>query len=252
MNSKFLLILILFVLSSCSLNTINKNETSEIIALSGFKNNGFTIVYDDNLYKNELVSLKLEDRDLLIFQKNLKKGTTVKIKNNINNKSIIAKVGKNSNYPAFNNSVITKRIAFEIDLNLNEPYVEILEILNNSSFIAKKAKTFDEEKNVANKAPVESISINDLNSNDTLVNKDIKKKFSYIIKIGDFYFYDSAKLMMKRIINETEVKKIDIKTLSETNYRVFLGPFNNLNSLKNAFNDISLLNFENIEIIKND
>ena len=252
MNSKFLLILILFVLSSCSLNTINKNETSEIIALSGFKNNGFTIVYDDNLYKNELVSWKLDDRDLLIFQKNLKKGTTVKIKNNINNKSIIAKVGKNSNYPAFNNSVITKRIASEIDLNLNEPYVEILEILDNSSFIAKKAKTFDEEKNVANKAPVESISINDLNSNDTLVNKDIKKKFSYIIKIGDFYFYDSAQLMIKRIKKDTKVKKVKLKSLSETNYRVFLGPYNNLNSLKNAFNDISLLNFENIEIIKND
>ena len=49
MNSKFLLILILFVLSSCSLNTINKNETSEIIALSGFKNNGFTLSEPDVL-----------------------------------------------------------------------------------------------------------------------------------------------------------------------------------------------------------
>ena len=79
-----------------------------------------------------------------------------------------------------------------------------------------------------------------------------KKKFSYIIKIADFYFYDSAKLMKKRIKEETKVEKIKLKSLSETNYRVFLGPFNNLNSLKKAFNDISLLNFENIEIIKND
>ena len=59
-------------------------------------------------------------------------------------------------------------------------------------------------------------------------------------------------LKIQRIKQETTVKKINIKSLSETNYRVFLGPFNNLNSLKKAFNDISLLNFENIEIIKND
>ena len=41
---------------------------------------------------------------------------------------------------------------------------EIKEIKNNSIFLAKKSKTFDEEKNVANKAPVDTISINDLNS----------------------------------------------------------------------------------------
>ena len=30
------------------------------------------------------------------------------------------------------------------------------------------------------------------------------------------------------------------------------GPFNNINSLQKSFNDISILEFENIEIIKND
>ena len=251
MSRKYLLILILFFLNSCSINVTNK-KVSGTLSLSGFKNNGFTLVYDDKLYKNEIISSKMDDRDLLIFQKNLNKGTTVKIKNNMNSKSIIAKVGNNANYPTFNNSVVSKRIASELELDLDEPYVEILEILNNSSFIAKKAKTFDEEKKVANKAPIESISINDLNSNELVLKKNKKKKFSYIIKIADFYFYDSAKLMKKRIKDETKVEKIKLKSLSETNYRVFLGPFNNLNSLKKAFNDISLLNFENIEIIKND
>jgi hypothetical protein len=251
MSRKYLLILILFFLNSCSINVTNKKVT-ETLSLTGFKNNGFTLVYDDKLYKNEIISSKMDDRDLLIFQKNLNKGTTVKIKNNMNSKSIIAKVGNNANYPTFNNSVVSKRIASELELDLDEPYVEILEILNNSSFIAKKAKTFDEEKKVANKAPIESISINDLNSNEPALKKNKKKKFSYIVKIADFYFYDSAKLMIKRINEETKVEKIKLKSLSETNYRVFLGPFNNLNSLKKAFNDISLLNFENIEIIKND
>jgi hypothetical protein len=42
------------------------------------------------------------------------------------------------------------RIADEINLDKEEPYVEILEILENSVFVAKKAKTFEEEKKVAN------------------------------------------------------------------------------------------------------
>ncbi len=240
----------MFFVNTCSMDI--SNIDSDKIKKSGFKNNGFTLIYDDKLYQKKIVSSKLEHRELLIFQKNLKKGTIVKIKNNINNKSVIAKVGKSSLYPNFNNSVITKRIASEIELNFDEPYVEITEILNNSSFVAKKAKTFDEEKKVADKAPVESISINDLNSSNQTTKQEKKKIFSYIIKIADFYFYDSANLMIERIKLETKVKKIKLKSLSETNYRVFLGPFDNLNSLKKAFNDISLLNFENIEIIKND
>ncbi len=251
MNYKFFIFLFLILINSCSINKTT-NKVDERSIKSGFKNNGFALVYDYKLYEKKIISSKLDDRDLVVFQKNLKKGSTVKIKNNINNKSIIVKVGKNSKYPNFNNSVITKRIATAIELDLNEPYIEITEILNNSSFVAKKAKTFEEEKKVANKAPVESISINDLNSNKKMVKKVNKNKFSYIIKIADFYFIDSANLMIERIKEETTVDKINLKSLSETNYRVFLGPFDDLITLKKTFNDINMLNFENIEIIKND
>ena len=251
MNYKCLLIFFLFFFNSCT-NTTTGFKTQKIINKSAFTNNGFALIYEDKFYKNKTISSKLEDRELIIFQKNLKKGSIVKITNNSNNKSIIAKVGKNALYPLFNNSVITKRIANSIDLNSNEPYVEITEIINSSSFVAKKAKTFDEEKKVADKAPVDSISINDLNSNEKKIKNFNKEKFSYIIKIADFYFKDSAKLMIERINKETTIKNINLKSISETNYRVFLGPFNNLNSLKRSFNDISLLEFENIEIIKND
>ena len=251
MNYKFFIFLFLILINSCSINKTT-NKVDERSIKSGFKNNGFALVYDDKLYKKKIISSKLDDRDLVVLQKNLKKGSTVKIKNNMNNKSIIVKVGKNSKYPNFNNSVITKRIATAIELDLKEPYIEITEILNNSSFVAKKAKTFEEEKKVANKAPVESISINDLSSNKKMVKKVNKNKFSYIIKIADFYFIDSANLMIERIKEETTVDKINLKSLSETNYRVFLGPFDDLITLKKTFNDINMLNFENIEIIKND
>ena len=135
--------------------------------------------------------------------------------------------------------------------NALEPYIEIKEIIQNSTFIAKKAKTFDEEKNVASKAPIDSIKIKDLSISSKPKKIANKKEFSYSIKIADFYFENSARNMLQRIKNETNVKKVTIVKLSVNNFRVFLGPYKNLNSLKKEFNAINSLEFENIEILKN-
>ena len=81
---------------------------------------------------------------------------------------------------------------------------------------------------------------------------ELSKKFSYEIKIADFYFNDTASLLIDRIIKETKIKDAKIKKMSVNKYRVYLGPFNNIISLQKSFNDISILEFENIEIIKND
>ena len=65
-------------------------------------------------------------------------------------------------------------------LDPKEPYVDLVLISQNSTFIAKKAKTFNEEKNVAEKAPVDDIKIDNLGSDDIekkILNK--KKNFKY-------------------------------------------------------------------------
>tara|TARA_B110001452_G_C15122100_1_gene391094 strand:+ start:87 stop:845 length:759 start_codon:yes stop_codon:yes gene_type:complete len=252
MNSNnFLLIIFFLFFANCVTENSSINKDNNISKKS-FSNKGFALIFMQKHYDSGLVSKKIDDRSLIIFQKNLKRNTQVKITNFSNNKSIIAKVGKNSDYPLFNNSVISLRIADELELDIDEPYVEILEILENSMFIAKKAKTFDEEKNVAIKAPVNSISINDLNQINSITNKNIKKKFSYIIKVADFYFIDTAKMMIDRISSETEVLNPRIKKITKEKYRVYLGPFDNINSLQKSHNDINILKFENIEIIQND
>ena len=48
----------------------------------------------------------------------------------------------------------------------------------------------------------------------------------------------------------TGFNKPKIDKISTNQFRVFLGPFDNINSLQNAFNVINILMFENIEIIK--
>ena len=246
-----LFISILIFLSNCTTRAVLQNK-HEIHPSSGYSNKGFALVYDENLFIKKVVSKKISERSLIIFQKNLKKNTPVKITNILNKKVIIGMVGKNSIYPSFNNSVLSKRIADELDLDINQPYVEVLEIMENSVFIAKKAKTYDEEKNVAVKAPVNDISINDLNAVKEDNKKDSNKKFSYNIKIGDFYFGKTALMMVNRIKVESLIKNPKIKKISDKKYRVYLGPFNNIYSLKKSFNDISIIEFENIEITRND
>ena len=84
------------------------------------------------------------------------------------------------------------------------------------------------------------------------ITKKTKRNFNYIIKIADLYFRDSANALIARIKEETIIKKVFVNNLSKSQYRVFLGPFDNINLLQKAFNDIKILKFENIEIIYND
>ncbi len=240
--------LIFFFLCSCTTNQIAKKENTET---NIYTNRGFALLYNEDLKKRKIINRKIDERSLTIFQRNLKKSTIVKVTNPINNISILANVGDKSTYPLFYNSVISKRIFDELRLSINEPYVEIVSISENSSFIAKKAKMFDEEKKVAEKVPVEDISINDLSINK-VNNKKKKKKdnFNYIIKVADFYYENTAIMMQKRIRDELNLKNSKVNKISNTIYRVYFGPYDNLKSLKKTFDDITPLNFENIEIIK--
>ena len=247
----FLFLCIFVFLVNCSSNNPLKNSPSTF-NINPYSNKGFALVYSDDLYKQNIISKKIDERSLIVFQKNLKTNTPVKITNILNNKSLIAIVGKNSKYPSFNNAVISMRIFEELDLNIEQPYVEILEILENSIFVAQKAKTYDAEKNVAVKAPVKNISINNLNIKKKNIKKTSNIPFSYTIKVADFYFKDTALMMLNRIKNESLIKNSKIKKIADNKYRVYLGPFNEINSLQKTYNDISILQFENIEIIKND
>ena len=101
---------------------------------------------------------------------------------------------------------------------------------------------------------VEGIEIKVIgNVNNTKQTKSIiksKYSFNYIIKIADLYFLESAKVLKYRLINEYNMENIKIKKMSKNSYRIYKGPFINLDSIKKAYNDIMRLNFENIEIIK--
>ena len=248
---KFRNILISFIIifvNSCAEfdNTNSKMINSKLE--KKYKNSGFTLIYNENL------DIKiLNDRSLNIYHKHLKKKSFVKITNPVNGKSLIAEVKSNKiKFSNFYNSVITDRIAETLELNIDEPFIEIFLISNNSTFIAKKAKTFEEEKEIADKAPIDGIKISSLsNEAQDITKKTSNDKFSYSIKVADFYYQKTAKLMIDRIKSETSIKNIKIIQFSKTNYRVLIGPFSDINSLRESFEKMNSLYFENLEILKN-
>ena len=247
MNYKILLILFSFFLIGC-VQIPKQLDKTEIKLEKKYSNSGFALIFDESLDKIK----KLDDRSLMIYHKSLKRKSTVKITNPKNGKSLIAEVkSNNQKFSDFYNSVISKRIAEDLDLDFNEPLLEITLVSRNSAFIAKKSKTFEEEKKVAEKAPVDGIQIKDLNSTPKKKKKNKKLKFSYSIKLADFYYKSSAKTMISRIKNETNIKNSRIQQLSKTKFRVLIGPFNDIKSLKESYEKLRPMNFENLEILNN-
>ncbi len=243
-----ILLLCFTLLIGCQEYSSKKSPKINLFPDKKYNNTGFSLIYDDGLNIK-----KLDNRSLQIFHKNLKKKSFVKITNPLNNKFLIAEVKSNKvKFSNFYNSIISQRIAETLDLNPNEPFIEITLVTKNSTFVAKKAKTFEEEKKVAEKAPIDGIKISNLIDNQSNEKKQIlNNQFSYSIKVADFYYKKTAILMIDRIKMETTIKDIKLIKLSETNYRVLLGPYNDINSLKDSFDKMNSLLFENLEILKN-
>ncbi|WP_440672409.1 SPOR domain-containing protein [Candidatus Pelagibacter sp. HIMB1715] len=230
----------------------NDEDSTKYIFDREYTNQGFALIYDENLFKEKSISKKLDNRGLFIFHTKIRKNSFVKITNPENTKTVIAQVISNKAiFSNFYNSVITKRIVDELFLDENQPYVELSLISNESTFVAKKAKTFDEEKKVAQKAPVDGIKIDNLGTEEKReLPKTTQSNFLYSIKIADFYYKDSAENMIQRIKDETKITNPVIKKLSQTKYRVLLGPFNDIKKIQESFDEIEKLNFENLKIIK--
>ena len=166
-----------------------EEDDSNYIFDRDYKNQGFALIYKENLFTGQ----KIDNNSLSIFHKKIKKNSFVKITNPFNDLSITAKVVSNKiEYPEFYNSVITKRIVEELSIDINEPYINLSLISNDSTFVAKKAKTYEEEKMVAEKAPVDGIIIDNLGSVEKKDIKIINKSFLYSIIIADFYFKEGC------------------------------------------------------------
>jgi len=58
--------------------------------------------------------------------------------------------------------------------------------------------------------------------------------------------------MINRVKTETNLNDVKMKIISKNKFRVYLGPYSNLKTLQKAYNVVDKLEFENIEILRNE
>ncbi len=245
MKFKFL-ILILFALS-CSPQFKTFNQKKPYTA------KGFAYVYNDYDFQNKIILGKLNNEKLQISHQNLKTGTLIKIINPQNNKSIILKNTKRIKYPDFYKILITKPIINELKLNIDLPILEILEIKKNKSFVAEKAKIYNEEKKISSNAPVTSVKISNISKDKK--EKKINKQNKIFINIASFYSADAANFLKQRIIKEVsdfDTDKLKIKQISDKETHIISGPYTTINLLKNDYIKLKSFGFEDLDIYTNE
>ena len=244
---KFRFIILFFLFLSCSpqLTTLNQAET--------YTSKGFAYIYNNNDFDQKIIKGRMDNEIMQISHQNLKTGTLIKITNTKNNESIVLKNVKRIRYPDFYKVLITKPVAEKLDLNLLLPIIEITEIKKNKSFVAKKAKIYNEEKKIPSKAPVGTVKISNISKNK--IQNLTKKKEDIYILIGTFFSTDTAIFLKKRIIVDVpdlDSKKIKIKKINNKETQVISGPYTTVNLVKNDYIKLKGFGFEELDIFINE
>jgi hypothetical protein len=246
--NKILIVILLPLFSACA-DYSNKNINTKM-EKEYFLSKGFVLVYEESLFENKIVGKKINNNDNILSHSLLKPNTTVRVTNLDNLKSFETKVSRKNSYPKIFNGLISQSLAQKLELDLENPYVEILEIKKNKKFIAKESNTFDEEKNVAEKAPVEKIKVNIINDNSSSGMESKKTDKKFLIIISDFYYEDSAIKLKEHLEKSSNLKTIFIKKINKNKYRLSVGPFKNFNSLKSSYISLNNLGFDDLNILR--
>ena len=244
---KFRFFIVLFVFYSCTTNT------TKIENKPAYNTKGFAYIFNDIDYKNKTIKGKLDNTKLQISISGLKVNTLVKIINPKTKDSITIKNSKKVDYPDFYKVLITQAVADKINVNNENLLVEIVELKKNKSFIAKKAKIFNEEKKISSNAPVTSVKISNISKNKEQIKK--QKKDNFYILIASFYSTETAKFLKERIIKEIpsyDIKKLKIRKKSNKESNLISGPYKTINLMKNDYIQLKKFGFEELNFITNE
>ena len=244
---KYKLIIILFLILSC------EPQFEKLSQKKPYTAKGFAYIYNETDFDKKIIKGKMDNNIMQISNKNLRTGSLIKISNPKNKKDIVLKNVKRIKYPDFYKALITQPVAEKLNLDLDLPLIEIIEIKKNKSFVAEKAKIYSEEKKIPSKAPVASVKISNISKNKT---KSINKKTEKIfIHIATFYSNETAKILKERIIKDLpnlDTKKLKIKKINNKETQVISGPYNSVNLLKNDYSILKSFGFEELDIYTNE
>ena len=241
---KFKIIILGLLLFSCSSN-YTKLDKREPYYSKGFA----YIIKEGKPIKNSSKS-KVNNSKQKVFNKFLRPNTLLKIINPETKDYIILKNSISGKYPDFYKISISNSVANELNLDKKLPLIEVIEIKKNKSFVAKKAKTFDEEKKISSNAPVTSVKISNISKNNNIKKKKTESKI--YIEIASFYSEDSAIFLRDRILSKIsnyDKKKLKIVRKSNKKINLFSGPYNSISLVKNDYTKLAEFGFEDLDII---
>ena len=164
---KFKFIFLFLFVYSCS-STYTKIDNRK-----PYNTKGFAYIYNEQDYLNKIIKGKLNNEELQISHYFLRLNSSIKITNPKTQDTLTLKNVKKIKYPEFYKILISKAVAEKLKLDPQLPLVEINEVKKNKSFVAKKAKIFNEEKKISSKAPVADVEISNISKNKT-IKKEIK------------------------------------------------------------------------------
>ena len=241
---KFKFIFLIILLSSCN-GTLKKNTIDY-----NYSSSGFAYIYNFNDFEKKIIKKKYDNSLVIASHNKLKPGTLVEIMNPKNKKSLILKIKHKTDFPDFDKILLTEASAMKLNLDIEFPYVEILQIKKNKSFVAKKAETFNEEKKIHSKAPVQKVKIDSLYStNKRKTKKMTVKKFKIII--AEFYSLESALVLKNNLtknLSNFDDKKLSINKKSNKSNILSSGPYSSINLLKNDYIKLKSFGLEQLDI----
>ncbi len=275
---RIFLLIIFFILTNCTIANVvplviedsnNRNNIKIIEKLieEPYKVNGkWFYPYD---YK------KFEEIGLAQLETNLKNGSKTKngeyyhndtlsgshrslplpsiieVTNLNNGKSALVRVNHREAFSSIKVVNLSEAVFKKLGMNKKGDLVKISLIDSNESFVLSKAYTYDEEKKVV-EAPVSSVviiekDINELSANNTKT-KDINLYNKIFINIASFAFKESAQ-KIKTDLSNYNVRIFESRNLSgNTEYKVLIGPYSNVESLLIDLNDDTFKKYEDLSI----
>ena len=243
---KFKIIILSLLLISCSSNYTKLDKRKP------YYSKGFAYITEEEKLKEKSSKSVNDNSKQRAFNKYLRPNTLMKIINPETKDYLILKNSISGKYPDFYKVSISNSVANEINLDKKLPLIEITEIKKNKSFVAKKAKIFNEEKKISNNAPVTSVKISNISKNKNIIKKKTQSKI--YIQIASFYSKDSAIYSKKRILSEIpNYDKNKLKIVQKSNNKINLlsGPYNSINLVKNDYTKLMNFGFEDLDITIN-
>jgi hypothetical protein len=206
-----------------------------------------SISFEEKGLVGNLSDLKIKNKNIeIVVGKNFN-GSSLKITNLDNKKSMnLFKIKKIKSLDKSRIAYVNDSVVNQLEINTQFPFVKIESIKQNRTFVANKAKIFQEEKRLKNTSKVYSVEVISLGKKK-LSKKKIKKK-TLFIQYGSFYYSNYAKELRDNLKKFLPTKNIAIKG-KVGNYLVTIGPIKNLEEYDLIFKELNFNKFDGYEII---